>query len=288
MKECLDEGTIQAHLDGEPQAKAAETTAAHLAACATCTELARVMQDEMALLSTALQPEFDLSVPSARMRSRIENAIADLQTDEPIAPAASAGSWFQSLEYLFGGSRLSALGYATVAVVVIAGVSLGIIYLRRGRVNSVSVTKKNSPVETIGPQFAPQPSGSQGPITPVVKDPGVVVATGPASRRIPLRRANRDQESAPGLFPGERDYIKTIAALDASIKSDNHPMRPGLQVEYEHNLAVLNQAIAATRVAAQRNPNDSDATQFMFSAYQSKVDLLTQVADARLLNTQRK
>ena len=65
-------------------------------------------------------------------------------------------------------------------------------------------------------------------------------------------------------------------------------MRPALQVEYEHNLAVVNQAIASTRDAVQKNPKDPDTAKFMFSAYQSKVELLTQIADARLFNTQRK
>jgi hypothetical protein len=59
-------------------------------------------------------------------------------------------------------------------------------------------------------------------------------------------------------------------------------MRPSLQVEYERNLAVVDRAIVATRTAAKSNPNDSDAADFMFAAYQSKVDLLNTIADARL------
>ena len=58
-------------------------------------------------------------------------------------------------------------------------------------------------------------------------------------------------------------------------------MRPALQVEYERNLAVVDRAIAATRSAAKSNPNDPDAADFMFAAYQSKVDLLNTIADAR-------
>ena len=61
-------------------------------------------------------------------------------------------------------------------------------------------------------------------------------------------------------------------------------MRPGLQAEYERNLALVDRAIAATRSAAKSNPNDPDAAEFMFAAYQSKLDLFNQVADARLSN----
>ena len=84
------------------------------------------------------------------------------------------------------------------------------------------------------------------------------------------------------LLPGERTYLQTIAKLDSTIKSNQKAMRPGLQVEYERNLAVVDRAIAATRSAAKSNPNDSDAADFMFAAYQSKVDFLNTIADARL------
>jgi hypothetical protein len=84
------------------------------------------------------------------------------------------------------------------------------------------------------------------------------------------------------LIPGERSYLQAIARLDSTIKSNRNSMRPSLQVEYERNLAVVDRAIAATRNAAKSNPNDPDAADFMFAAYQSKVDLLNTIADARL------
>src|SRR4030095_4073218 len=84
------------------------------------------------------------------------------------------------------------------------------------------------------------------------------------------------------LIPGERSYLQAIARLDSTIKENKRAMRPSLQIEYERNLAVVDRAIAATRNAAKSNPNDPDAADFMFSAYQSKVDLLNTIADARL------
>ena len=84
------------------------------------------------------------------------------------------------------------------------------------------------------------------------------------------------------LLPGERSYLQAIAKLDTTIKSNKTAMRPSLQVEYERNLAVVDRAIAATRNAAKSNPSDPDAADFMFAAYQSKVDLLNTIADARL------
>jgi hypothetical protein len=94
-----------------------------------------------------------------------------------------------------------------------------------------------------------------------------------------------NDEARVKLLPGERSYLKTIAVLDNSIKAESsRPMRPALQSEYERNLAMVDRAIAATRSAAKSNPNDPDAAEFMFAAYQTKVDFLNQVADARLSN----
>ena len=84
------------------------------------------------------------------------------------------------------------------------------------------------------------------------------------------------------LLPGERTYLQTIAKLDSAIRADQETMRPALQVEYQRNLAVVDRAIAATRTAAKNNPNNPDAADFMFAAYQSKVDLLNTIADARV------
>ena len=89
------------------------------------------------------------------------------------------------------------------------------------------------------------------------------------------------------LLPGERSYLQAIARLDNTIKSNSRDMRPSLRAEYERNLAVVDRAIAATRSAAKSNPNDPDAADFMFAAYQSKVDLLNTIADARVSNGPR-
>ncbi|HMG76258.1 MAG TPA: zf-HC2 domain-containing protein [Pyrinomonadaceae bacterium] len=284
MKECLDEATLQGYFDGELPGAAAERAAAHLAACVTCAEAAREMQSEMSLLSTALQTEFDVGVPTERLRRRIEGAIAESQVEKAAlrySASSSDRSWLRSV-----GDLLSprALGYAALAAIVAVTFSLGVIYLKRGRVTSgVEIARKDVPPKTANPQSSPELSTATS-----TKTPSVVATVVNAPKKIRQRHSTRETDRTAKLFPGEQAYIKTIAALNATIKSDVRPMRPGLQVEYEHNLAVLNQAIAATRVVAQRNPNDPDAAQFMFSAYQSKVDLLTQVADARLFNTQRR
>ena len=287
MKECLDEATLQGYFDGELSAKAAERAAAHLAACMTCAEAAREVQSEMLLLSTTLQPEFEVNVPTERLRGRLEHAIAELKMDRPDrahSAAPSPRNWFGWVNKLFAGSRQRAFSYATVAAVVIAAVVLGVMYLRRGQQRPAIEARNNGPVSIPAPKSSPD-SAVPVPAPKPVKSSDVVAQ---APGKLLPRHSTRGAETAPRLLPGEQGYIKTIAALDATIKSNTRSMRPGLQVEYQHNLAVVDDAIATTRAAAQKNPKDPDAAQFLISAYQSKVDLMTQVADARLFNTSPK
>jgi hypothetical protein len=281
MKECLDEGMLQAYTDGELSGELAEQAASHLTSCVSCAEAAREMQNEMSLLAAALAPEFAVNVPTERLRNRIEGAIAELQPSS--VDASSGRSWLQRFSDLLAGSPQRAFGYAAVAVVLLVFVTLGVIYLKRGAASrGPEIANRQDPSKSV----TPLPSSISAPVpSPVEKPEPAIIAANPPKKLLQRRPKG---ERAPVVIPGEQDYLKTIAALDATIKSDVREMRPALQVEYEQNLAVVNQAIANTRGAVQNNPHDPDTAKFMFSAYQSKVDFLTQVADARLFNTQRK
>jgi hypothetical protein len=80
----------------------------------------------------------------------------------------------------------------------------------------------------------------------------------------------------------EHQYEYAIAKLGDALKYQP-PMRPALQVEYEYNMAVVDSTIATTREVARKNPKDPLANQSMLAAYQSKVDLMNEIAQARAL-----
>lgn len=283
MKNHLDEATLQGYFDNELPRAMAERAAMHLTTCSTCAEAAREMESEIAVLATALRAEFDSGVPTERLRRRIDLAIADLP-DKRARPYHRQ-SWFGVVGF-FTGSSPRALRYAVIAVIMILAAGVGVIYLRRGAGTAlVEIARKDPPSRTADLPGSPEESGSPRP--DASSAPTLIVASAGAPKNTGSRHSISPERDAKFL-PGERDYIKTIAALAAQIKSDAQPIRPGLQVEYAHNLAVVNQAIATTRVAVKKNPDDPDMTQFLFSAYQSKVNLLTQVADARRFNQQGK
>ena len=279
MKECIDEGTLQAWFDGELGREGTAAVASHLAACPVCAEAVRTVENENLLLSSALETEFAESVPTERIRDRLERAIAENQIARPVRTEISAkAGWWVSLGGLLFTSPQRVFGYAGLAAVIILSTIFGVVNLKRGEAVPVAENKTLKPISlaTTEPSPVAVSSNSGTGLTGTVEAP----------KKLVTRKTPRTNRPSTGLLPGERDYVKTIAALDKSLKSDS-PMRPSLQVEYEHNMALLDSAIEMTRDAVRKNPKDTQASQFMLAAYQSKVDLLNQVAEARRFNTQK-
>lgn len=281
MKRCLDEATLQSYFDSELSSDMMESATLHLAACATCAAAARELEQETSLLMAALAPEFETSVPTERLRERIETAVLDLRIG---AASSREKAGFLSSLLSFGTQRT--LGFASLVMVLAFGAIFGLVKFRSTPQEPVAETqpvKEAQPVKNAGEQVAIAPPEIK-PVQVSNPIPLPQKNTNPSYRPVKgTVRTNTAPKAEPvKLFPGERAYLQTIAKLDSTIKANKKDMRPSLQVEYERNLAVVDRAIAATRSAAKRNPKDPDAADFMFSAYQSKVDLLNTIADARL------
>ena len=283
MRQCLDEGMLQSYFDGELSTELMERATSHLASCATCAAAASELEQESSLLSTALAAEFEASVPTERLRQRIDSAVAGMQVATERAPRAGVVAvLLGSFSNLFTFAPGHTLGYASLIVMLALGVMFGWMKFHA----PVPVSQNNNSVAVIAPVTAPIPGGTDAGVKPILKDGGkepttnYVAKNGKPNGRHPVAA----KSPAVKLIPGERSYLQTIAKLDSTIKSGNKAMRPTLQVEYEKNLAVVDRAIAATRSAVKSNPNDPDAADFMFEAYQSKVDLLNSIADARVYN----
>lgn len=283
MTRCLEEAKLQSYFDGELSIEMMESVTSHLAACVTCAAAAREVEQESALLMEALSADFDVSVPSERLRERVDLAVLGerVVAAQTTQESGSLAGFFSGL-LNFGTQRT--LGYASLAVVLAFATILGVVMMKSSDPPTQTVALTNNP---------PAP----GVDDPIVKAPTTTigenqpknVADNPQTTQVPGKnRGPRaitpkpSQVVAVKLIPGERSYLQTIARLDSTIKSNKQEMRPSLRAEYERNLAVVDRTIAATRTAAKSNPTDPDAADFMFAAYQSKVDLLNTIADARL------
>lgn len=292
MRECLDEGILQGYFDSELSGERMELVTSHLASCKTCAVAARELEDEGNLVSAALAPELASAVPTERLRKRIDSAIGALPVTSSAAGKAPVfigiRAWVQSLAGLFALAPQRAFGYAGLLLVLAFAAIFGIMQSRRTpslTYEGISTVAKSG--KAVGPLIK---TATEGASTHDTAPPVSIEAVKSAGQKLvhPRKRlvVGTDQAVAQvKLLPGERSYLKTIAALDTTINStSNRPMRPALRAEYERNLALVDRALAATRNAAKKNPDDPDAAEFMFNAYQSKVNLLNTVADARSFN----
>jgi len=296
MSECLGEEILQSYLDGELSNGNLESVTSHLAYCLACTATAQQMATENNMVAAALAPEFEASVPSERLRQRLDAAVAGAGAVNPAALEVAAqskfGRWLQSVSNVFTLSPQRAFGYAGLMAVLTFAVIFTVVqrrYLQSPPDNQSIATIQTGTDGAIG-VVAPTPP-SAGP------DRNNQVLTGATdnagsrpprntSARPPFHPNTTTLANHVKLLPGERSYLQTIAELDSAIKLDKGAMKPALQAEYERNLAFVDRALAVARTAAKSNPNDPDAAEFMFSAYQSKVDLLNTVADARVYDKQ--
>jgi hypothetical protein len=246
------------------------------------------MEEESALLTSALAMEFEASVPTERLRERINEAVLGdrIAVAQSTEKAGGLAGFFSGL-FNFGTQRT--LGYASLAVVIAFAAIVGIVKL--ASTPDQGVTKEQVATNTTGDKVQKEavatitPNKEESTVRPVeISNPPTKAPTIGTPRKeyraIPVSTAPKPVPVK--LIPGERSYLQAIARLDSTIKSNSKSMRPALQAEYQRNLAVVDRAIAATRSAAKSNPNDPDAADFMFAAYQSKVDLLNTIADARV------
>ena len=281
MTRCLDEVKLQCYFDGELPIEQMESVTSHLASCATCAAAARELEEESALVMNALATEFEASVPTETLRKRIDEAVLG---DRLAIARSSAKTGFFSGLFNFGTQR--ALGYASLAVILAFAAIFAVVKMNNTPESQVAEVTTPAPAPNAVDNNTPAPiaSNARQDTPPQIKvETPVRRASNPTFRTVKYTPAAVPEANHPvKLLPGERSYLQTIARLDSTIKSDKKSMRPALQVEYERNLAVVDRAIAATRSAAKSNPNDPDAADFMFAAYQSKVDLLNTIADARV------
>ena len=272
MNTCIDEGTLQAWFDGELAADEAATVAAHLANCNQCAVAAHSVEAENVMLAEALAPEFAAPVPTEALRQRLDSAVAQLHDRE--VPAARSFRWSVFAEFF----SFRPLAYASAAAMILLVAIIGFVYLKNHKTTSLA-NNNRTPVVTSEPVRESPEIANEQPherLNPPAPRPTYVTVAHT------LKRINRTKTEPDATSPEwqQRLYENAIAQLDQALKTQP-PMRPALQVEYEYNLAVIDNAIKTTRDAAKKNPKDPLANQFVLAAYQSKVDFMNQIADAR-------
>lgn len=293
MRRCLDEGLLQAYLDGELSHELSREAAAHVAACAACAAALAEAEGESAFFATAFAPDDSVRVPSEVLRSRINAAVAQLEAgteaDRASTPGRGFGGFLASLSGLFNFTPQRAAAFASLlAVVALALIYFAVVRQPGKPANDRTEIAKN--VDNTAPAATPEPSKSPAEVkdggaekAPTPKVVGIINASAKRPGGVHLRHTTTEPQpkaAAPELLPGEKEYRTAIASLEKTIKmGGDATLRPTVRMKYERDLALLDSAITETRRVAADNPKDKDAVGFLMSAYQSKVELLTQVAD---------
>jgi anti-sigma factor RsiW len=279
----LDEGIIQAYIDGELSHEQAAATAAHLAACEACSAALAEAEGESSFFATAFAPDESVSVPTAALRARLNAAVAQLEasteSEQRRSQGWSFGGFLASLSGAFAFTPRAAAAFATLLLALVAG----IIYFSSQRSQQTTNTPtlartenqapapvaKTTPEEKDAPEEVPTPEQ--------INKKQIYVAARHTPRVVKKQPATSAKED---VLPGEKQYQTAIASLEKTIKfGGDQSLHPTLRADYERNLAVIDSAIQQTRQVAAQNPNDKDAVGFLMAAYQSKVELLTRVAD---------
>jgi hypothetical protein len=291
MRDCIEEGVLQSYIDDELSPEMADDVAAHLNACQTCAEALSEAIHETTVFTKAFEPQMTLDVPTARLRERIDEGIAQLNRPREILEqkqGSSLSGWLASFAGLFKVSPERALGFASLIAVVAFAAIFATIQLRRAVSNDAPtlVADNNKSARTnAGVKESPSPT----PEVNNVNDQSVKGGNNPSEKPKPKKQVKPvlvpepnqlPQDELAKALPGEQNYLKAIDSLTVEIQASGETtMKPSLRAEYERNLAIVDHAIDSTRRVARLHRNDPDAAEFLYSSYRSKLELLGAVAE---------
>lgn len=283
-RDCFEQGTLQAFLDGETAPELSIRITDHVADCDACAMQLAVAEEETALVFNALDRELNSLVPTQRLWSRI---------NESIEAEKSHASIWSRLYALISVYVASPSLTAAAGVLLFVGVAA---FVWTSNVNEPAVNEISrviSPRPQVNPVSLPtQAPTSAGdtvvsdlpPVMPERNDTGRVVAmnAGLKSKRgTQAARASYAVDIRPAeaeYIPGEESYIRTITELNDRVQAQKDVVIPvSSRVAFERDMAVVTDAIDRTRKAVRRDPNNQAARQVLYAAYQDKIDLLSSV-----------
>ena len=135
---CLDEGTIQAFLDGELRNAQMDAATRHIALCEECTLLLSAAEEESAFAFSALEGDLNTLVPTQRLWSKINDSIIEEKRQNTF--------WYNFKTFLSNISRPSVAAFASLFIVF--GVFTALLVSRPNSTNELaSGTLPNLPAK---------------------------------------------------------------------------------------------------------------------------------------------
>ncbi len=297
MKEnCIDEGTIQAFLDGELSADLLENVACHFALCDDCSLLLQEAEGESAFAFSVLDDELNSLVPTERIRTNLYQAISTLEKPKT--------SWMQKIFAGFSLANPSMVAFASLLIVV--GIFAAVFGLRKDDIQSKPDEVVNAPtpiVETVakdtGEEIAktfddPKPTR----VKPEARNNAQTIAFKPQTKNQkfvvqdlgyrtenPKSKIQNPKSDSlpivkPALLDGEDTYLKTIATLENSVKDKkDNTLKVSSRISFERDMAVVEDSIKRMKAEVRKNPKNDAAKQILRNSYQNKIDLLNSITE---------
>jgi hypothetical protein len=296
MKNCIDEETIQAFLDGELANNASETVATHIGECDACAMMLAEVEEENSFMFAALDNEFNIPVPTHRLWTKINDEIKKAKP-----------TFWQKLRANFSFTNPSILAFASL-LVVFGTFAIAWNLRQSDDVPTNIIAKKDEPKQVQPVNTVPTETTEIAEVT----QPQIEKTRNVSPKNVPnfkIEKANfvtetpklkvektriidkipqpiikkpvpKTENKTPQLINGEDTYIKTIEILSKNVETKKDQiLRPSARVGYERDMALVEQAIKTMQTKARKNPKDEGAKQVLFASYQNKIDLLSSVAE---------
>ncbi len=286
MKNCFDEGTIQAFLDGELASDLLENVARHVAVCDGCALLMAEAEEESAFAFSALEQEFNTLVPTQRLWTKINDSIG-----------RERKSVWQTVFAFFKHPTVGAFA----SLLVVFGLFVAVLSLQKGEtVKSVAEIIPDKQ-EVIAPIFKPELATSQTSPSDDLESPKIATVKQAKKdysivKTVLVKKENspkinnqpnalnsaedKGQMTNDNFLLGEESYIKTIATLEKTVNSrKDEVLKPSSRFAFEKDLAVVNDAIQRMKAEVKKNPKNEAAKNVLRASYQNKIDLLSSVTE---------
>ena len=272
---CIDIGTIQAFLDGETSQDESLRIGRHIADCDSCARLLAVAEDENSFVFAALDREMNALVPTQRLWNRINDSIEIEKAHEPV--------WKQVFAFI-SVSLASPSLTAAAGVLVVFGF-IGAYWTLQPESPTVAVVPPTS--TDSGPIDTPVPTSIQpnaGETVSNFNPPSAIKVSKLSDDKLGklVREANairpvKTVYNTP--LPAEEAYIQTISDLKQAVDGRRDAVFTGdSRVDFERDLAIVNNSIKRMQKVVRKNPRNQAARQVLYSSYQDKIDLLNTVA----------
>lgn len=226
---------MEEYHDGELEAQRAAEVAAHVRVCSECRSELSILEAEARIYDAySASIQQNLEVPAA-MQERIVGAVSG-----SARPAAVGGGRLRARDWP-GGAFLpvspwvrNALAAMLLVAVSVAGTLLTVRHYNAAE--RASARQQN--IE----------AGST---------------------------ANLSLDAAlQSIQRAEQEYLNAIQILSAVVEREKSTLDPRIVAEFQENLKLIDEHIAATRQAYYAHPKDAELALYMLAAYSRKVELL--------------